>query len=42
MMKQLHLEEGDLVNIEYVKLPRATFAKFKPKAKEFLDISNPR
>lgn len=42
-MRQLHLEEGDIVNVEYIKLPVATFAKFQPKEREFLtQIPDPR
>lgn len=42
MMEQLHLEEGSQVLIQYVSLPSATYAKFKPMSTDFLQISNPR
>lgn len=41
-MEQLKLEEGALCLIEYTRLPRANYAKFKPQSPEFLNISNPR
>ena len=42
MMKNLLLEEGDIVSIESVSLPAATFAKFQPQSVDFLDITNPK
>ncbi|KAK0408653.1 hypothetical protein QR680_004075 [Steinernema hermaphroditum] len=42
MMRQLGLNEGDHIQIEYVSLPSATYAKFKPQSVDFLQISNPR
>lgn len=42
MMKNLFLEEGDLVTIENVSLPVASFSKFQPQSVEFLDITNPK
>lgn len=42
MMKNLLLEEGDLVKIENVSLPVASFSKFQPQSVEFLDITNPK
>lgn len=42
MMKNLVLEEGDLVTIENVSLPIASFSKFQPQSVEFLDITNPK
>lgn len=42
MMKNLVLEEGDLVTIENVSLPVASFSKFQPQSVEFLDITNPK
>lgn len=42
MMHNLLLEEGDLLNIENVLLPVATFAKFQPQSPDFLDITNPK
>lgn len=41
-MQNLLLEEGGLVNVEYVQLPVATFVEFKPKSIDFLDITNPK
>lgn len=40
MMKNLVLEEGDIVEIENVSLPVAKFAKFQPQSVDFLDITN--
>jgi ubiquitin fusion degradation protein 1 len=42
MMHNLLLEEGDLVQIENVSLPVATFSKFQPQSVDFLDITNPK
>ncbi|XP_052798093.1 ubiquitin recognition factor in ER-associated degradation protein 1-like [Mya arenaria] len=42
MMKNLLLQEGDLVQVDNVSLPIATFAKFQPQHTDFLDISNPK
>jgi ubiquitin fusion degradation protein 1 len=42
MMRNLLLEEGDLVTIENVSLPVATFSKFQPQSVDFLDITNPK
>jgi len=42
MMRNLLLDEGDMVQIESVSLPVATFSKFEPQSVEFLDISNPK
>lgn len=39
-MRNLVLEEGDLVQIESVSLPVATFSKFKPQSPDFLEITN--
>lgn len=36
------LEEGGLLSVKNVSLPKATFVKFKPQSTDFLDISNPR
>lgn len=41
-MKNLLLDEGDMVQIESVSLEVATFSKFQPQNSEFLDISNPK
>lgn len=40
MMHNLILEEGDIVQIESVSLPVATFSKFKPQSPDFLEITN--
>ncbi|XP_063605288.1 ubiquitin recognition factor in ER-associated degradation protein 1-like [Penaeus indicus] len=42
MMRNLLLDEGDLIHIESVSLPVATFSKFEPQNVEFLDITNPK
>ncbi|KAG7159670.1 ubiquitin recognition factor in ER-associated degradation protein 1-like [Homarus americanus] len=42
MMRNLLLDEGDLVHIESQSLPVATFSKFEPQSVEFLDITNPK
>ena len=42
MMHNLLLEEGDMVQIESVSLPVATFSKFQPQSVDFLDITNPK
>merc|ERR1719181_708688 len=42
MMQNLMLEEGGLLSVKNVSLPKATFVKFKPQSVDFLDISNPR
>lgn len=42
MMRNLVLDEGELINIESVSLPVATFSKFQPQACDFLDITNPK
>ncbi|TMW64800.1 hypothetical protein Poli38472_008967 [Pythium oligandrum] len=42
MMQNLFLNEGDILNIQNVSLPKATFVKIRPQTQDFLDISNPR
>lgn len=42
MMRNLVLDEGELINIESVSLPVATFSKFQPQTCDFLDITNPK
>lgn len=42
MMKNLLANEGDLIQVEYVNLRTAKFAKFQPQSVEFLEISNPK
>lgn len=41
-MRNLMLEEGDVIEIECVSLPVATFSRFQPQSPDFLDISNPK
>ena len=42
LMNQLDIGEGDLVVVDNASLPLATYSKFEPQSKEFLDISNPK
>ena len=42
MMRNLLLEEDDIVQLENVPLPVATYAKFQPQSTDFLDITNPK
>ena len=42
MMKNICIQEGDLVWVENVTLPLATFAKFQPQTVDFLDITDPK
>ncbi|UJR15309.1 hypothetical protein I4U23_002262 [Adineta vaga] len=43
MMRHLSLNEGDEIHLESVSaLPPATFARFQPQSKEFLDLTNPK
>ena len=42
MMNNLLLEEGCVLSVRNVSLPKAKFVKFKPQHVDFLDISNPR
>nr|CCA18159.1 ubiquitin fusion degradation protein putative [Albugo laibachii Nc14] len=42
MMQNLFINEGDIINVQNISLPKATFVKIRPQSKEFLDISNPR
>ncbi|XP_060516558.1 ubiquitin fusion degradation protein 1 homolog [Cylas formicarius] len=42
MMRNMMLEEGDLVQMESISLPVGTFAKFQPHSPDFLDITNPK
>ena len=42
MMRNLLLDEGDLLQIESASLPVATFSKFQPQSPDFLDITNPK
>lgn len=42
MMHNLLLEEGDLIQLESVSLPVATFSRFQPQTPDFLEITNPK
>ena len=42
MMRNLLLNEGELIQVEYVNLEIARFAKFQPQSVDFLEISNPK
>jgi ubiquitin fusion degradation protein 1 len=42
MMQNLLIEEGALITVANVSLPKATFVKLQPQSVDFLEISNPR
>lgn len=43
MMNHLLLQDGDQIHIQSIEqLPRATFVRFQPQSKLFLDITNPK
>jgi ubiquitin fusion degradation protein 1 len=42
MMENLLLGEGDIIQVEYVNLPIARFAKFQPQSVDFIEITNPK
>ena len=42
MMQNLLIEEGTVITITNVSLPKATFVKLQPQHVDFLEISNPR
>ncbi|XP_055341250.1 ubiquitin recognition factor in ER-associated degradation protein 1-like isoform X1 [Paramacrobiotus metropolitanus] len=42
MMKNLCLNDGDVLSVESCTLPIATFSKFQPVSSDFLDITDPR
>nr|QBH74175.1 ubiquitin fusion degradaton protein [Thermobia domestica] len=42
MVQNLLLDEGDLIQVESVSLPVATFSRFQPQSVDFLDITNPK
>jgi len=42
MMQNLLVEEGSVISVTNVSLPKATFVKLQPQHKDFLDITNPR
>jgi len=42
MMQNLIIEEGSVIFVRNVSLPKATFVKLKPQHVDFLEITNPR
>ncbi|KAL7237492.1 hypothetical protein ACSBR2_003733 [Camellia fascicularis] len=42
MMENLLLQEGDIVRVKNMTLPKGTYVKLQPHTKDFLDISNPK
>jgi len=42
MMQNLLIEEGSVISVTNVSLPKATFVKLQPQHIDFLEISNPR
>ena len=42
MMQNLLIEEGALLTVVNVSLPKATFVKLQPQHVDFLEITNPR
>jgi len=42
MMQNLMLETGGLITVESATLPVATYSKFQPLSKDFLDLTNPK
>lgn len=42
MMQNLLIEEGNVITVTNVSLPKATFVKLQPQSVDFLEISNPR
>ncbi|XP_055815630.1 uncharacterized protein LOC129885395 [Solanum dulcamara] len=42
MMENLFLQEGDIVTVKNVTLPKGKYVKLQPHTKDFLDISNPK
>ena len=42
IMKNLLLEEGSIITIKNISLPKCTFLKVRAQSMDFLDISNPR
>lgn len=41
-MENMLLQEGDIVRLKNVTLPKGTYVKLQPHTKDFLDISNPK
>jgi len=42
MMQNLLIEEGSVITVANISLPKATFVKLQPQSVDFLEISNPR
>ena len=42
MMQYLFIEEGALINVRNVTLPRATYVKLQPHLTAFINIANPK
>ncbi|KAK9065164.1 hypothetical protein SSX86_016547 [Deinandra increscens subsp. villosa] len=42
MMENLLLQEGDIVRVKNVTLPKGTYVKLQPHTSDFLNISNPK
>jgi ubiquitin fusion degradation protein 1 len=42
IMQNLLIEEGAVITVTNVSLPKATFVKLQPQSVDFLEISNPR
>lgn len=42
MMQNMLLQEGEIVEVKNVTLPKGTYVKLQPHTKDFLDISNPK
>jgi ubiquitin fusion degradation protein 1 len=42
MMQNLFIQEGDVITVTNVSLPKATMIKLKPQHVDFLEISNPK
>ncbi|CAN4112460.1 unnamed protein product [Withania somnifera] len=42
MMQNLFLQEGDIVTVKNVTLPKGKYVKLQPHTMDFLDISNPK
>jgi ubiquitin fusion degradation protein 1 len=42
MMQNLLIEEGSVITVTNVSLPKASFVKLQPQSIDFLEISNPR
>jgi len=42
MMQNLLIEEGAVITVANVSLPKASFVKLQPQSVDFLEISNPR